>query len=272
MIITAVLLLFAFLLQVVVLSQLQHLESQQRLRDAFRAQLAAGTAPVSEADYTGKMLRSTSPVGILSIPQIGVNEVLVEGTDSDTLKTGAGHRRDTPLPGQPGVSVLIGRAAAYGGPFSHIQELAPGDRFTVRTGQGSSTFEVIGVRYAGDPTPAALARGGSRLVLQSARGPAFAPNGVVYVDARLVSPVMDAGARWTTTGALPPEERALQADTREVWSLVFALQFLLAAHLGAVWARRRVGSRKTWLVGAPVVALAVLLAADRIVPLLPNVL
>ncbi|TPW78112.1 sortase [Schumannella soli] len=272
MLITAVLLVFAFLVQVVVLSQLQHLESQQRLRDSFRAQLAAGTAPVSEADYTGKMLRSTSPVGILSIPQIGVSEVLVEGTDSDTLKTGAGHRRDTPLPGQPGISVLIGRAGAYGGPFSHIQELAPGDRFSVRTGQGKSTFEVIGVRYAGDPTPAALARGGSRLVLQSARGPAFAPSGVVYVDARLVSPVMDAGARWTTTGALPPEERALQADTREVWSLVFALQFLLAAHLGAAWARRRVGSRKTWLVGAPVVALAVLLAADRIVPLLPNVL
>ncbi|NYH00797.1 hypothetical protein BJ979_003422 [Schumannella luteola] len=156
---------------------------------------------------------------------------------------------------------------------SHIQELAPGDRFTVRTGHGSSTFEVIGRALCRRPDawprwPAAAAGSCCR----APAVPAFAPNGVVYVDARLVSPVMDAGARWTTTGALPPEERALQADTREVWSLVFALQFLLAAHLGAVWARRRVGSRKTWLVGAPVVALAVLLAADRIVPLLPNVL
>ncbi|TPW73672.1 class E sortase [Schumannella sp. 10F1B-5-1] len=270
--IVAVLLVFAFLANVVVISQLQHIETQQRLRDAYRAQLAAGTAPVSEADYTGKLLRSTSPVGLLSIPQIGVDEVLVEGTDANALKGGPGHRRDTPLPGQPGVSVLLGRAAAYGGPFSHIQELAPGDRFTVRTGQGRSTFEVIGVRYAGDPTPPALAKGGSRLVLQSARGPAFAPTGVVYVDARLVSDVLDGGARQTTYTSLPPEERALATDTRQVWALIFALQFLLVAHLAAAWARRRVGTRKTWLVGAPVVGLAVLLTAEQIVPLLPNLL
>jgi sortase A len=270
--IVAVLLIAAFLLQVVVLSQLQHATAQQRLRDDYRASLADGTAPVSELDFEDHLLPNGAPVATLDIPAINVHEVVVEGSDGDTLKSGPGHERDTPLPGQPGVSRLLGRAAAYGGPFSRIQELAPGDRFTVRTGAGRSTFSVIGVRYAGDPQPPVLVRGQSRLTLISARGPAFAPQGIVYVDAALVSPVEGSGVRQTTALALAPEERPLATDTRTVWALVFALQFLLAAHLAAVWARRRVGTRKTWIVGVPVVGLAVLLAVDRLLPLLPNLL
>ena len=33
----------------------------------------------------------------------------MEGTSSGTLMSGPGHRRDTPFPGQAGVSVIVGR-------------------------------------------------------------------------------------------------------------------------------------------------------------------
>ena len=75
------------------------------------------------------------------------------GTTSGVLFDGPGHRRDTPLPGQQGTSLIMGRRAAFGGPFAGIDDLEKGDRIRVTTGQGAFDFDVIGVRHEGDPTP-----------------------------------------------------------------------------------------------------------------------
>ena len=261
---------FAF--HMIVVSQITHLASQQSLSDAFRAELAEGTAPVSEGDFNDVLLPDGAPVALLSIPKLGLHEIVSEGTSSSVLTAGPGHRRDTVLPGQAGVSVLMGRAAAFGGPFGRIQTLQPGDRFTVRTGQGESTFAVIGVRYAGDQAPPAPVAGESRLLLLTARGPAYMPAGIAYVDAVLVGPAQPAGARQTTPLTLPPSDKAFATDTSTVWALVFALQFLIVAEIAAVWAFRRVGAQKTWVVFVPVLLLASLLVADQLVRLLPNLL
>ena len=265
-------LLISFAANVIVLSQVQHLVAQQQLHNQLKEQLAAGTAPVSEGDFDDVLLADGAPLALLDIPQIGVHQVIVEGTSGDTLKAGPGHRRDTVLPGQQGISVLMGRAAAFGAPFGRIQELAPGDSFTVRTGQGEQVFEVIGVRYAGDPSPASPKAGESRLILQTARGPAFIPSGIAYVDAQLRSEVQASGQRQTTFTALPTQDKAMATDTSTVWALVFALQFLIVAQLAAVWAYRRLGAQKTWVVFVPVGVLAVLYVTNQLTLLLPNLL
>ena len=265
-------LLISFAANVIVLSQVQHLVAQQQLHNQLKEQLSAGTAPVSEGDFDDVLLADGAPLALLDIPQIGVSQVIVEGTSGDTLKAGPGHRRDTVLPGQQGISVLMGRAAAFGAPFGRIQELAPGDSFTVRTGQGEQVFEVIGVRYAGDPSPASPKAGESRLILQTARGPAFIPSGIAYVDAELRSEVQASGQRQTTFTALPPQDKAMATDTSTVWALVFALQFLIVAQLAAVWAFRRLGAQKTWVVFVPVGVLAVLYVTNQLTLLLPNLL
>ncbi|MEC5150675.1 sortase [Cryobacterium sp. GrIS_2_6] len=265
-------LIFGFLANLTVLGQLQHIVSQQQLTNTFRYELAQGTAPVSEGTVDKVLFTAGTPVAVLDIPSIDVHEIVVEGTDSGTLRAGPGHRRDTPLPGQSGISVLMGRAAAYGGPFARLQELRPGQQFTVITGQGEQTFSVLGLRYAGDPAPASLGAGKSRLILESARGPAYVPSGVVRVDAELVSETKPAGKRQTTFATLPLQDKELATDTSTVWALVFALQFLLVIELAAVWAFRRVGIRKTWIVFLPVVTVGGLFVADQLVRLLPNLL
>ncbi|GAA2223914.1 sortase [Herbiconiux moechotypicola] len=265
-------LVFAFVLNLMVLSHLQHLVSQQQLVDTFRAQLSAGTAPVSEGAFDDTLLPDGAPVALIEIPSIGVSEVVVEGTTSGELKAGPGHRRDTVLPGQAGVSVVMARAASYGGPFSRIQELAPGDAFSVLTGQGVQEFEVIGVRYAGDPAPPSPIAGESRLILETARGPAYIPTGVARVDAMLVSDTQPSGQRQSSFRTLPPQAMELATDTSTVWALVFALQFFVVAELAAVWAYRRIGAQKMWVVFVPVMLLAGVLVADQITRLLPNLL
>lgn len=254
-----------------VFSQLSHVVDQQHLGPLLRTELAKGVAPVSEGTVDGVLLSDGAPVAQLRIPQIGVDETVVEGTRSGTLTAGPGHRRDTVLPGQAGVSVLMGRAAAFGGPFGRIQELAPGDRFTVVTGQGVQEFEVIGVRYAGDLAPA-YQPGHGRLVLESARGPAFMPGGVVRVDADLVSQVQPVGTRQTTFASLTPAEKELAGDSSHAWALLLAVQFLLVVELGAVWAYYRIGRRQAWIVFVSLVLLAALMVADQITRLLPNLL
>ncbi|CAL8978959.1 hypothetical protein PROP_02652 [Propionicimonas sp. T2.31MG-18] len=263
--------LLGFLANVTVLSQLQHVISQQQLRATLAEQLAAGSAPVSEGTVDNVLLSDGDPVAWIEIPALGVDEVVVEGTSSGTLTKGPGHRRDTVLPGQVGISVLMGRAYAYGGPFGTIQALSPGETLSVITGQGEHIYRVLGVRYAGDPTVAYTA-GTSRLVLETARGGPFMPTGVVRVDAELVSEVKPYGARQTTWATLAAEDRELASDPSTVWALVFALQFLVLAEVAAVYALHRFGAAKTWVVFVPVLLLGGLLVADQITRLLPNLL
>ncbi len=264
--------LLTFVVYLTGFSQLQHLVAQQRLDSQFREQLAAGTAPVSEGTFDGVLLADGAPVARIQIPSIALDEIVVEGTTSGDLMGGPGHRRDTVLPGQQGVSVLLGRAAAFGGPFGRLQELAPGATFTVTTGQGEQSFEVVGLRYAGDPSPARLESGESRLILETARGPAYLPQGVVRLDARLVSEPQAPGGRQTRTATLPPEAKELAGDSSTTWALLFALQLLVVVEVGAVWATRRIGARQAWIVFVPLALLAALLVADQGARLLPNLL
>lgn len=261
--------LLGFLANLVVFSPLQHAIAQQGLRSTFTGELAAGTAPVSEGTVDNVLLSDGDPVARLEIPAIGVDEIVVEGTTSAALAKGPGHRRDTVLPGQAGVSVLMGRAAAFGGPFARLQELPPGETLSIVTGQGEQIYRILGVRYAGDPSPAVS---GTRLVLETARGPAFMPSGIVRVDAELVSPAQPDGARLTTYATLPPQAKELASDTSTVWALVFALQFLILAEAAAVWSYRRFGGVKTWVVFVPVLLLGGVLVADQLTRLLPNLM
>lgn len=94
------------------------------------------TAPPMPAPPTGE------PVGIISIPAIDVDWMIVEGVSKDELKKGPGHYPDTPLPGQPGNAGIAGHRTTYGAPFHRIDELNPGDEITVSTPQGSFLYEV----------------------------------------------------------------------------------------------------------------------------------
>jgi sortase A len=82
-------------------------------------------------------------VGIITIPRIGVEHVVVEGVSKADLKKGPGHYPGTPLPGQAGNSGIAGHRTTYGAPFNRIDELVPGDEITVATPQGQFVYNVV---------------------------------------------------------------------------------------------------------------------------------
>jgi hypothetical protein len=250
-----------FVAGVTVVGRLSYAHDQRSGYARLRADLANATAPVGPAAI-GR------PVAIVELP--GVRAVVREGTTSSVLASGPGHRRDTPLPGQPGTSVLMGRAAAYGGPFGSLARLKQGDTVTVTTGQGRQVFRVRGPRRAGDPQPPPLAPGAARLTLVTADGGAYAPSGVLRVDADLVGTAQPAAARPAV--ALAPAEQAMRGDRTALVPLVLLAQLLLAAALAFTWLRGRWGRRQAWVAGVPVLAVLSLAVATQAARLLPNLL
>ncbi|MER6954261.1 MULTISPECIES: sortase domain-bontaining protein [unclassified Streptomyces] len=258
--------------QLLLVSGVQERSAQQSSFDELRGRLALGTAPVAQTDQDGRLLAPGTPVALIDVPRLDMTQVVLEGTDSAVLTEGPGHRRDTPLPGQSGTSVLMGRAAAYGAPFGELASLGAGDRFTVTTGQGKATYRVTGVRRAGDPAPAPLAAGKGRLVLVTATGHRFMPAGLLRVDAELVSAPFQTPAAVIRSGTLPDSEEPLARPSGAPWPLVMWLQALLLVSVAAVWTWHRWGRHQTWIVFAPVVLVLGLQVATRTTELLPNLL
>lgn len=255
-----------------VISPLQEAHAQHNAYTAFReqlTQLAPQTAPL------GGVITPDAPVALIDAPSLGLkNVVVVEGTAAGDLNRGPGHQRNTPLPGQAGVAVVMGRANLFGGVFSQLTSARPGDSIKVTTGLGVADYEVEHVRHVGDPFPPALPDGGSQLTLISSEGGhwynGWQPSRPVYLDAKLTSKVLpDPGGRLSS---VPKAEKPMHGDPSVLFELVLWLPLLALASVLAVWLAARWGRWQTWLVGTPIVLAALWGVSETAVQLLPNLM
>ncbi|NKX92282.1 sortase [Sanguibacter hominis ATCC BAA-789] len=266
------LILLSVVLQATVVSPLRYARDQHVAYGSFRLELADGTAPVGQLTAADRLLEPGTAVATVEVPRLGIDEVVLEGTTSSILLSGPGHRRDTVLPGQAGASVVMGRQAVAGGPFGRLDELVPGDEVRTTTGQGEAVYEVVGVRRSGDPVPAPLASGAGRLTLVSASGTAYLPTDVLRVDARLVTPAQPTPVAAVQLAALGGQEAAFSADVSGWPTAVLALLGLGLAISVLVLLRRWWTVGPAWVVGAPLVLLAAVLASEQLLVMLPNLI
>jgi sortase A len=261
------------LVQMLVLGRLSESRAQHLLFNEYRTQLATETAPTGALDYDAKPVAEGSPVALMSIPALGINDVVVDGTASGDLLNGPGHLRTTPLPGNAGTSLVMGRSATYGAPFAKITSLRPGDDIVVLGGQGRVTYTVTDVRRAGDPIPAApVGASAGRLILATADGSGFLyrlrASDVVYVDADTTK-AFPSGPVYPS---VPNAEKAMQHDPAAWPLLVLLLAFLAALVLAVSIARRHLRAVLVWLVAAPVAIALAWAVTDQVMRLLPNLM
>jgi LPXTG-site transpeptidase (sortase) family protein len=264
-------LLLCFVFQFAAIGALKHNRDQARAYDELRGLLANATAPVAAVDDGGRLVPTGTPIAILEIPRLGVREVVGEGTSSGALRSGPGHLRDSPMPGQAGASVILGRRAGYGGPFARVDRLVPGDRITVTTGQGEHLYQVQGVRRAGDPQRHTPAAGKGGLTLVTADGPFFLPSDVLRVDAKLTSDVRP------TSGvlpefAVPDQERVMAGDAGALVPVALWALILAVAAFGVVYLHQRIGRWHAWVTGVPLLGALGVTLADQTAALLPNLI
>ena len=248
-----------------VFSAVQEHRSQTVLHAQLREQLAKQTSAI------GGVIPTRAPLAFLRVPSIGIhNAVIVEGTSAGTLETGPGHRRDTALPGQPGVSVVMGRSVMFGAPFDRVTSLRVGAPVTVETGQGVFTYRVERVRRAGDSLPQPLDAGASRLTLITSERHGWTRR-TVFVDALLhgKSQVPPTTHHTTTIRA---SEAAFGGDARALLPLVVWLAALGVAAAALVWLWSRWGRYQSLLVGVPTLVACAWGVSQTAVRLLPNLL
>ena len=253
-------------------SHLHYDKAQLNAYDSLRVELAMGTAPNGPTvpNHPDQPLPMGAPVAVLSIPAIGLRTVILQGTTSSVLENGPGHLRTTVLPGQAGVSVILGRQAAYGGPFRSLPSLVPGDSIKVVTGQTVATYKVIDLRRAGDPLAPTLAAGAGRMILVTADGTPLDPTGILYIDANETSKPV-AGVLPSAT--LSPAENAMATEEAQAWlPIVLWGQLLVLIAFALSWLWTAWGKWQTWIIAVPAVGFLALSIADQATRMLPNLM
>jgi sortase A len=108
-----------------------------------RGSLAAQRASIARA---AKRYRKSAddgqPIGRLRVPRIGVNMIVVNGTDSATLKKGPGRDPRTFMPGENRLVYIAGHRTTYSAPFSDIDDLKRGDQVRLEVPYATFVYSV----------------------------------------------------------------------------------------------------------------------------------
>jgi sortase A len=125
-------------------------------------------------------------IGRLHVPRLGLNMVLVDGTDHGSLKKGPGLDRRTYMPGEGQLSYIAGHRTTYLAPFAHIERMRPGDTITIEVPYGTFRYRVYKHRVVPSNDMAVLRSHGRDVVELQACHPRFFASHRYIVWARLV--------------------------------------------------------------------------------------
>jgi len=85
----------------------------------------------------------------ITIPEIELDWIVMEGTDYATLRQGPGHYTSSVFPGEDGTCVVAGHRTTYGAPFNRLDELEEDDEILIETeGNEKFTYLVTGQEEA----------------------------------------------------------------------------------------------------------------------------
>ena len=135
--------------------QMRQNEAESQLRE-LQADFIAGLEtekPVSPqvdpakrakalAEAFEKDLETGKAIGRIDIPSANIDYVVVEGTDTSTLKKGPGRYPETALPGQGKTIGIAGHRTTYGAPFHSIDKIDEGDEIIVEMPYATFTYTV----------------------------------------------------------------------------------------------------------------------------------
>ena len=166
---------------------LHHLEQRELTREFDRrveegsGQLAADSGdrlaeslPRAAAAWRNETSRGGA-VARIRIPALGVHEIVVDGTDRDSLKRGPGRYLGSAMPGEGELVYIAGHRTTYGAPFSRIDRLRKGDRVFLELPYATFEYAVTASRIvAASETSVLRSKGHEQLVLQACHPRFFA--------------------------------------------------------------------------------------------------
>jgi sortase A len=159
---------------------------QRELAESFDRRLEEGRRPATAAvDVRTTIPRSAvawrrssergDAIARLRIPRLGLTQIVVNGTDSDSLKRGPGRYLDSAMPGEGELVYVAGHRTTYGAPFSKINHLRKGDRVYLELPYGTFEYAITGHRIVSATQTSVLeSKGFEQLALQACHPRFFA--------------------------------------------------------------------------------------------------
>lgn len=105
---------------------------------------------------------SGAPVARIEIPQIGLDEIVMEGVQGSSLNVGPGHLPGSAFPGERGNSVISAHRDRH---FSHLDALMVGDTVITESGARHNEWIVVSKRIVAADAPALFRTSDATLTL-----------------------------------------------------------------------------------------------------------
>lgn len=122
----------------------------------------------------------------IRVPRMGLDMVVVDGTETQSLKKGPGRDLKTYMPGQGQLVYIAGHRTTYLAPFSHIDSMRVGDRVTLQLPYATFVYAVTGHVIVPDTDLSRLVSHGRELLALQACHPRFFATHRYIVYAKVV--------------------------------------------------------------------------------------
>jgi sortase A len=230
------------------------------------------TGPPVTAPRTGDPAEG-EPVGDIRIPVIGINQVVVEGTNTPDLRKGPGHYIGTPLPGQEGNAAVAGHRTTYGHPFYNLDGVKVGDPIVLTTLQGIFVYDATKSFVVSPSDTSVIQNAFANLLTLTTCNPRFSASTRLIVVAKLAHSQLfpNSGLPAATLHADPKSDDLAGNSNVELTQTLF-WGFLVLVLLGSVLYTAWRFRRQRWMIwGVGVLGMLVLLwfFFGAISPLLP---
>jgi sortase A len=151
------------------------------------ASLAATTEEIRKQAREYRLgVKRGEAIGRIRVPRLGLNMVLVDGTDDGSLEKGPGLDRRTYMPGEGQLIYIAGHRTTYLAPFAHIERMRDGDTVSLEVPYATFRYRVYTHRIVAADDLAVLRSHGREVVELQACHPRFFASHRYLVYARLV--------------------------------------------------------------------------------------
>src|SRR5437763_5704346 len=155
-------------------------------------------------------------IGRIKVPRLGLNMILVDGTDHDSLTRGPGVDSHTHFPGEGQLVYIAGHRTTYLAPFAHIDSLRRGDPVTIELPYATFFYRVTNHVIVPSTDVARLrSHGREVLALQACHPRFFATHRyIVYARPVRIEPRAGPTVVLQTASRLAIPARTLEAVSR----------------------------------------------------------
>lgn len=137
-------------------------QDARRAWDESEARAVVALARRSASIHDGGRIGHGVPVARLTIPRLGLDEIVIEGVDDNALNAGPGHLPGSAFPGERGNSVISAHRDRH---FARLGEIRVGDTLFTESGAEQRTWVVIAKRVIDADAPALFRTNDATLTL-----------------------------------------------------------------------------------------------------------